>query len=482
MAAFIPVSRATSARTIELYDVLCVCAAPWLAFALRDTRFLHAELLHQGIIYWAISLSAGLFILYSSGIGSIICKYFSASDCKRIILTAFVSVSIASTLAFTVTRLDTIPRSLPIIQFFLLGLLLIVGRLVRAGMTQREESVGSKLDENIILVGANHIATFYIRLIEKCGSGHQRVLAIVDPNPRLRNQTLGGRRVIGAPEDLPAILREYETHGMQIRKLVVTIDESQLSEGARQCLRSEVTARQDIEVEFLPERLGLRAQDASADAPRDPNAVRVANASRDRGYWRVKRGIDIVVASCLLVFLSPTLLLTALIVRLAIGSPVIFWQRRVGRLGAGVFVFKFRTMQSAFDPDGNFREQSEGLCSTGAFLRRTRVDELPQLFNILRGDMSLIGPRPLLPIDQPSDNQTRLLVRPGVTGWAQVNGGNLISTENKNSLDEYYVRHASLWLDIKILLKTAPIVFTGDRLPGNGARVQFSASRQFNRI
>jgi lipopolysaccharide/colanic/teichoic acid biosynthesis glycosyltransferase len=484
MALFVPVSRANFAHRIELYDVICVCAAPWLAFALRDPRFLHPALLHQGIMYWGISLIAAVIILYSSGIGSIICKYFSAADCKRIILVAFISVSIASTVAFTVTRLDTIPRSLPIIQFFLLGLLLIVGRLVRGGTTQREPAgaVGSKRDENIIIVGANHIATFYIRLIEKCGLGHQRVLAIVDPNPRLRNQTLAGHRIIGAPEDLPVILREYKIHGMEIRKLVVTIDESQLSETARQCLCSDDIAGQAIDLEFLPERLGFRTREASssADVVGDSYSDRTANAARNKGYWRVKRGIDIIVASCLLVCLSPTLILTAAMVRVAIGSPVIFWQRRIGRLGAGIFVYKFRTMPAQFDADGHLRERSEGLGVTGALLRRTHIDEFPQLFNILRGDMSLIGPRPLLPIDQPSHNETRLLVRPGITGWAQVNGGGLITREDKNALDEYYVRHASLWLDIKIFLKTIPIFFTGDRLPVQDVR--FNLGTRLERI
>ena len=473
--SFLPVSRANSAYNIDLYDVICVLAAPWIAFWLRDPRFFHAALLHQALIYSAMSLIAGLLILYSSGIGSIICKYFSAADCRRIVLAAFVSVSIASTVAFSVTRLDTIPRSLPIIQFFLLGLLLIVGRFARSRLEQRQQASveGAKRDENIIIVGANHIASFYISLIEKCGLGHQRVLAIVDPNPKLRNQMLAGHRVIGTPADLPVIFREYKTYGVDIRKLVVTVDESQLSEGARRILRSDNVAGEDIQLEFLAERLGFGPREAlcTADAVRDPYADRVANAACTRGYWRLKRGIDIMVAGCLLTLLAPTMLLTWAMVRVAIGSPVIFWQRRVGRFGAGIFVFKFRTMPAQFDPDGNLREHSDGLSWTGALLRRSHIDELPQLFNIFRGDMSLIGPRPLLPIDQPSNNETRLLVRPGITGWAQVNGGALISTEDKNALDEFYVRHASLWLDIKILVKTIPIVFTGDRLPSNDARV-----------
>jgi lipopolysaccharide/colanic/teichoic acid biosynthesis glycosyltransferase len=392
--------------------------------------------------------------------------------------------------AFTDTRLNTIPRSLPVIQFFLIGCLLIGGRLVRAGLARRDltevRKLHTQVDENIIIVGANHVATLYTRLIEKCGLGRQRVLAVVDPNPRFRNQTVAGHRVIGTPEDLPAILDEYKTHGVEIHKFVVTIERSQLSQTALQCLCADISVSQPIDVEFLVERRGFATKDFAPEQETEavvgPEVDRSVVASGHRGYWAVKRAVDIMVAASLLVVLSPTLLITALMVRVTIGSPVIFWQRRVGRLGGGIFILKFRTMNAPFDAHGNFRERYEEPGSIGALLRHIHVDELPQLFNILRGDMSLIGPRLLLPEDQPSDNQIRLLVRPGITGWAQVNGGNLITTEKKNALDEYYVRHASLWLDAKIVLKTVPIIFTGDRLPDDDDGMPARSSRQLRRV
>src|SRR5207248_2242991 len=101
----------------------------------------------------------------------------------------------------------------------------------------------------------------------------------------------------------------------------------------------------------------------------------------------------------------------------------------------------------------------------GALLRKSRLDELPQLLNVLVGDMSLIGPRPLLPHDQPPDPTLRLMVRPGITGWAQVNGGTLLTVSEKNACDEWYVRNASLWVDLKIIGKTALFVLTGERSP-----------------
>jgi lipopolysaccharide/colanic/teichoic acid biosynthesis glycosyltransferase len=474
LVAFLPTSRTNTRISIRVVDLVCAFAAPWLAFALRDPRFLAAPLINQAATYSLISVVVGLAILSWSGIGNIICRYLSAADHKRILLTAFTSVSITSMAAFCLTRLDTIPRTLPVIHFFLLGSLLIAGRLVH-GLGQ-EDQIGrqttrSKEDENIVVVGANHVASFYIRLIEQYALGRQRILAVVDPNPRLRNQTLAGHQIIGVPEDLPKILREYKTHGIEIHKLVVTMDESELSEGARECLCSASGADQQMETQFLIERLGLSKSSEVSTAPEAAPQPRVAGAVRmplNHGYWKLKRTIDVIVAGSFLVVLAPVFALVALAVRLGVGSPVIFWQRRVGRLGKGIFVFKFRTMHAPFDAHGRLRDESEGTCRTGAFLRRTRLDELPQLFNILRGDMSLIGPRPLLPEDQPSDTGSRLLVLPGITGWAQVHGGNLISPEEKNALDEHYVRNASLWLDVKILFKTARFLLTGDRLPEKG--------------
>jgi lipopolysaccharide/colanic/teichoic acid biosynthesis glycosyltransferase len=176
--------------------------------------------------------------------------------------------------------------------------------------------------------------------------------------------------------------------------------------------------------------------------------------------------------------LSPVLVTVALGVRVAIGSPIVFWQRRIGRAGAGVFLFKFRTLLAPFDAQGRWRIESERLPPLGRFLRRTRLDELPQLYNVLRGEMSLIGPRPLLQVDQPLNVGSRLLVRPGITGWAQVHGGNVISPDEKKALDEYYIRNASFWLDLKILIKTALFLFTGDRFHAMNIEQALGSPRQ----
>ena len=135
--------------------------------------------------------------------------------------------------------------------------------------------------------------------------------------------------------------------------------------------------------------------------------------------------MDFCLSLLLIVVLLPVFLMIAVIVLLDVGSPIFFWQRRVGINGQGFHIHKFRTLKPAYDDQGRTFSTTDRVSWVGALLRKFRLDELPQLLNVLVGDMSLIGPRPLLPHDQPSDATARLMVRPGITGWAQVNGGKL---------------------------------------------------------
>lgn len=171
----------------------------------------------------------------------------------------------------------------------------------------------------------------------------------------------------------------------------------------------------------------------------------------------IKRLFDITAATTALVALSPIYAITAYKVRKNLGSPVLFRQMRPGLEGKPFEMIKFRSMKDAIDLDGKLLPDSERLTSFGQTLRSTSLDELPELWNVIKGDMSLVGPRPLLMEYLPlySEEQARRhAVRPGITGYAQVNGRNAISWDEKFKLDIWYVDNQSLWLDIKILLKT----------------------------
>jgi lipopolysaccharide/colanic/teichoic acid biosynthesis glycosyltransferase len=185
----------------------------------------------------------------------------------------------------------------------------------------------------------------------------------------------------------------------------------------------------------------------------------------------MKRGFDIVVSALVLLVLSPVLLVVAALVRLRLGSPVLFRQQRPGLHGKPFAFTKFRTMSNAVDSHGRPLPDAQRLTDFGRALRSWSLDELPQLFNVVRGEMSLVGPRPLLMEYLPlysAEQARRHEVRPGITGWAQVNGRNAIGWDEKFRLDVWYVDNRSFLLDLKILAMTAARVFGRSGIAAEG--------------
>ena len=176
----------------------------------------------------------------------------------------------------------------------------------------------------------------------------------------------------------------------------------------------------------------------------------------------IKRALDILLSGLALVVLSPVLLVTAVLVRTKLGSPVIFHQDRPGKNAKIFRLYKFRSMTDERDEKGNLLPDEVRLTKFGRTLRSTSLDELPELWNILRGDMSIVGPRPLLIKYLPlynEEQQHRHDVRPGLTGWAQVHGRNALSWEEKFRLDVWYVEHLGFWVDVKTIFLTVKKVF-----------------------
>lgn len=185
----------------------------------------------------------------------------------------------------------------------------------------------------------------------------------------------------------------------------------------------------------------------------------------------MKRILDLSAALLGLILLAPIILILAVLIRLKLGSPVFFTQVRPGLHGKPFKMIKFRTMTDARDADGNLLPDSIRLTSFGRFLRSTSLDELPELWNVLKGDMSLVGPRPLLMEYLPrynSEQARRHEARPGITGWAQINGRNAISWESKFQLDVWYVDNQSFWLDLKIVVLTIKKVFVREGISAEG--------------
>ncbi|MGI2072225.1 sugar transferase [Shewanella baltica] len=185
----------------------------------------------------------------------------------------------------------------------------------------------------------------------------------------------------------------------------------------------------------------------------------------------IKRIFDFLVALCAILTLLPVIMIVALLIRFKLGSPIFFTQDRPGLHGKVFKMMKFRTMLDGKDKQGNLLPDNERMTRFGSFLRSTSLDELPGLLNVLKGDMSLVGPRPLLVQYLPLysvDQARRHNVRPGITGWAQVNGRNAISWEQKFNFDVWYVDNQSLLLDFKILLLTVKKVFFREGISADG--------------
>ena len=197
---------------------------------------------------------------------------------------------------------------------------------------------------------------------------------------------------------------------------------------------------------------------------------------------RSKRLLDLIVAVLGLVILSPIMLIVAMLVRILLGAPVIFRQLRPGYKEQPFYLYKFRTMTDARDASGRLLPDSERLTSLGRLLRAFSLDEWPELFNILRGEMSLVGPRPLLMEYLPlysAEQHRRHAVLPGITGWAQVHGRNALDWPARFAMDVWYVDHWSFWLDVRILLTTLwkVILREGISQPGQATTEYFTGNQ-----
>jgi sugar transferase EpsL len=193
----------------------------------------------------------------------------------------------------------------------------------------------------------------------------------------------------------------------------------------------------------------------------------------------IKRAFDLIITIPALIVLSPFLVILAALIVILLGSPVLFRQERPGWHGQPFWLLKFRTMADVRDADGNLLPDAMRLSPFGRFLRATSLDELPELFNVLKGDMSLVGPRPLLMqyLDRYTPEQARRHeVRPGITGWAQVKGRNAITWEEKFKWDVWYINNWSLWLDVKIIGMTIWKILKreGINYPGQATMTEFN--------
>ena len=460
----LPSSRIKLSRQVLFYDLFCAAAAPIAAYFIRDPNVLNFYEVTSLAIYAGVSVCISAFSFRAFRVAQGLPRFLSFHDVVEIAKASALSVVAISAFLFSFTRLDDVPRSVPIIHFLVLTGMLVAGRLIWRSLGQRQDLGAARYptveqEEAVFLVGVNRLAWFYVRILDTFALGHRRVVGLLDTNRALVGRSLYGHFVLGEPQNAGMLVDDFASHGIPVAAFVIC-ERRRDKAAALRAMIQECADRRGIAIEMLAEELGVDSGDDEilADIAVEPPVVRPMPA-----YFRLRRAVDATLSGLAITMLLPVFGIVALSVYVALDAPVIFWQRRVGRNGRPIYVYKFRSMRNPVDSSGRVVSDAERVSKFGSFLRATRLDELPQLFNVLRGDMAIIGPRPLLPVDQPDQAALRLSVPPGITGWAQIHGGKLISVDEKNALDEFYVRNASLRLDAAIVLKTVKTVLLGDR-------------------
>ena len=454
-----PTSRSGSRIYLSIWDLFWALVSPILALHLRDVD-VNGD---WSVIanYWVLSAGFAILAFFAFRLQDGMTRYFSVHEALDIAEAVLFAELMTFAVLFTLTRLDGIPRSMPLVHGLLLAVGLLAARVfVRIVASEDNEPPEHQCRrERIILIGANRFASSFIQLLNAYAPQQQRVIAVLDEKTGMIGRAISGVQILGAPHELEAIISEFAIHGIGTDRIVIAGEADFLSAPVLHEVE-RICKKRQIELTFLPRMLGL--------SERKPTTAAVISKPVESSptfalpaFFRLKRWIDIVGSLALIVLFFPLLVLTGVLVLLDVGPPIFFWQERLGRNGRPFLIYKFRTLKAPFDATGHPTAGSRRPSAVGRFLRATRLDELPQLLNVLFGEMSLIGPRPLLPEDQPTNTSMRLSVRPGISGWAQVNGAKLVTKEEKQKLDEWYVRNASLWVDLQIIKMTFKVIVKG---------------------
>jgi lipopolysaccharide/colanic/teichoic acid biosynthesis glycosyltransferase len=435
-----------------------------------------------------VSLGFSLVAFQVLGISDPIPRYISVSDLLDLAKVVLGGQLMTAIVLFTVTRLNGIPRSVPAVQALVLWAGLVTYRgLVKLNERRRRRAgqprhAGS---QNVIFIGLNDWSISVMKFLKAQAPERWRVIALLDADTRWIGRSVNGVQVLGPPAHLEAVIEEFAMHGVCTERVVVGGETGELSEEALAEVKG-VCEQRNLDLVFMPHLMGYSTAEHAGHSVQGysdrPASSCFSPDFLPSPYLRVKRLIDAISAAILVLLFLPLLVIAAMVVVFDVGSPVLFWQQRVGRDGRELQIYKLRTLRPPFDGKGQRIPEEQRLSWIGRLLRQTRIDELPQLLNVLVSDMSLIGPRPLLPQDQPQNSAMRLTVRPGITGWAQVNGGASLSATEKEALDVWYIRNASPWVDLRIIGMTLLSLLRGDRRSEKAlAQAQSLSARQAGR-
>ena len=404
-------------RYIDRSDIFSVLFAAPIALALRDPNLFGFGHNVEAVIYSTVAFVVGGAIIFAFNLGKNVRGLISLNEVQSVVLAALSAVSVTALIVFSFTRLDFVPRTVPLIHVLVLASLMLTARAIatkRRRRRERRNRIAPTETNHILLIGANQLAWSYLRMLNVLDMGRTDVVAILDDDPKLFGRSILGYPVLAPPSELSRVAHEYAVHGVRINRVLIAAN--QRADGPEYWRKLEDDCQvSSISVGFLGDILGVELGQSSApvDAP----------VRSKRAYPNVKRVFDFCIALALLTVFAPVFAIVSLGVLLDMGWPITFWQKRDGKDGEPFLIYKIRTMHAPFDRRGCFVEESRRTSRFGEFLRRTRLDELPQLWNVLTGAMSFVGPRPLLPVDQPSTSKYRLQVPPGLTGWARDSRG-----------------------------------------------------------
>lgn len=465
-----PTSKTKHRAKLAPFDVLWAIASPFLALALRDFSIIEESdafgdfgpAYQYAFTTMFFAFLSFLVFRISDGMSHL----FSVHDVLAVCGAVAMTVASSSMTLFVLTRMEGVPRSTPLIYALVLGSGLILARTMTrvfhtgtSGNEEPEEAATfmPRHVRRILLIGADRFAAATIKLVNCQRPRTTLVVAALDPRMDFHGRAMSGVQIVGRVEELEEVVDEYKVHGVDIDEVWLSDDAAALPPEALERLSEQCETR-GLKLKSVAAALNLEPIMQEQPLVEEPAPVGEIELTE---YFKLKRVMDVIASASLLIALAPLAMIAACLVLYDVGAPILFWQQRIGRNGRKFLLYKFRTYHAPFDRRGNKLAPEDRLSRLGRAVRAGRLDEIPQLLNVLVGDMSLIGPRPLLPIDQPSDPRLRLSVRPGITGWAQLNGGTLVTPAQKDALDVWYIKHASLALDLKIAIRTVLFSVTG---------------------
>lgn len=421
-------------------------------------------------VYWPYSLTLTamlLFIFWTEGLYNFRRKHSAFTD-AYIILRGVVTGVAALYILSLLHRAVLLSRLIPAYAGATIGTLLTASRVVEKTIEGQLRRRGYGV-QRVLIVGAGETGRTIMRnIVAQPELGYQ-VVGFVDDKPERGNRDLGRFKGLGSTDQIPEIIKNHS-----VDMVIITLPwlyHRKILGIMSQCERLRVG------VKIVPDLFQMSLSQVDIDDLGGIPLIGTKTVSIKGWNLALKRAIDVVFSSLFLVLLSPLMLLIAMLIKLDSPGPAIFKQTRIGRGGRPFTVYKFRSMHVGAELEreavASLNEASGPLFKIrddprrtllGKFLRRSSLDELPQLFNVLKGEMSLVGPRPALPceVEQYQEwHKKRLETWPGMTGLWQVSGRSNLSFEDMVLLDIYYVENWSLWLDLKIALRTIPAILLG---------------------